>query len=108
MIFLLKNFIYFWFKYEAMRYKNLIIKCKNNQEFVELQKHLFRLSYSWCDYGNKNRQIKNRGDNYSILIQNDDRIRRPINEEEEFKLYKVTDFIRLIRKEKLKRINNEG
>ncbi len=88
-----------------MRYKNIIIKCKDNKEFSDLQKHLFRLSYSWCDYGNKNRHIKSRDDNYSILIQSDDRIRRPIIPDE-FNLYKVVDFIRIIRKEKLKKINN--
>jgi hypothetical protein len=97
-----------------MRYKNIIIRCKNNQEFIELQKHLFRLSYSWCDYGNKNRQIKNGTKNIEfngircylhILIQNDDRIRRPIIPDE-LELYKKVDFIKILRKEKLKRINN--
>lgn len=104
MIFLLKNFIYFCSKYETMRYKNIIIKCKNSDEFIELQKHLFRLSYSWCDYGNTHRHIK-KYEHCSILIKNDDRIRRPIIPDE-LELYKVIDFTKIIRKEKLKRINN--
>ena len=99
MIFLLKNFIYIWSKYEIMRYKDIIIKCKNNQEFIELQKHLFRLSYSWWDYDNKNRQIKKgtniefKGYHFHILIKNDDRIRRTIIPNE-LELYKIVDFTR--------------
>jgi hypothetical protein len=93
-----------------MRYKNVIITCKNNKDFIELQKHLFRLSYSWFDDGNKNRQIK-RGryeerDIFPILIQNDDRMLVPISKET-FELYKVINFIRLIRNEKLKKLNND-
>jgi len=89
-----------------MRYKNLIIKCKNNQEFVELQKYLFRLSYSWFEYdNNKNRQIKKWYIGCYILIKNDDRIRRPIIPDE-LELYKIVDFTKMIRKEKLKKINN--
>lgn len=97
-----------------MRYKNIIIKCKNNQEFIELQRYLFKMKYSWFDYGNKNRQIKqsyngsrsfNESRSFCALIQNDDRIRVPISPEE-FDLYKIVDFKQLIRKEKLKKINN--
>ena len=89
-----------------MRYKNIIIKCKDNKEFVDLQKHLFRLSYNWLDVaGSRNRQIQDwYTEDCSILIKTDDRIRRPIIPDE-FNLYKVVDFIRIIRKEKLKKIN---
>jgi len=43
-----------------MKYSEIIIKCKNADEFVGLQKYLFKL-YSWRDNGLKHHHIKNFG-----------------------------------------------
>jgi len=95
-----------------MRYKNIIIKSKNVEEFIQLQKHLFKLSYSWYDYGNKNRQIK-KIKHYDVLIQNDDRMIKVMGLDDWSPIplpnidnCKIVDFVQLVRKEKLKKINN--
>ena len=90
-----------------MRYKNIIIQCKDNKEFSELQKYLFKLSYNWYDYGNRNRLIK-KFSNYGILIQTDDRMIKVVDLDD-FNgncEYNILNFAQLIRNEKLKRIKS--
>ena len=41
-----------------MRYKKLIIKYNNIDEFVKIQKHLFFYKYSWCLNNIRSHQIK--------------------------------------------------
>lgn len=89
-----------------MRYKNIIIQCKDNKEFSELQNYLFKLSYNWLDHASntRNNQVRKSFAIFSVLIQNSDTMRYPMPED--FELYKVVNFTQLIRNEKLKRINN--
>lgn len=89
-----------------MRYKNVIIQCKDNKEFSELQNYLFKLSYNWFDHASRtrNNQVKKSFAIFSVLIQNSDTMRYPMPAD--FESYKVVNFTQLIRNEKLKRINN--
>lgn len=71
-----------------MKYKNLVIKCKNNEELIKLQKHLFTYKYAWFDNSCRNRKLK-KPINLSgqsiisyIVIQSDDIIEIVFDEKE--------------------------
>lgn len=96
-----------------MRYKNLIIKCTNEDEFVSLQRHLFKYNYSWYLGYQRHRQIKRYYNNFYktvyVIIDNDDsmifivdlkHLAKPIS------TYKQIDYKQMLRKDKLKKINN--
>lgn len=88
-----------------MKYKNIIIKCSNNQELISLQKHLFEYKYVWLDSGIRNRQIKKR-DNTCVIINNDDILTLFLTEVNFAPSnYKIINYIKFIRKHKLQKIN---
>ena len=92
-----------------MKYKNLVIKCKNVEELIKLQKHLFEYKYAWFDNSCRNRSLKKIEDTSYVTIQNDDILRLNIigvgNPP-----FKTIDYIsfekKFERRLKLKKINN--
>lgn len=95
-----------------MRYKNLIIKCSDIDEIKKLQKYLFRYSYTWCeDNGLRHHHIKKLNPLFfSIVIHNDDVlyfVNNDLLNNDRYSKYKTTYFAKLLRKDKLIKINNE-
>jgi len=102
-----------------MRYKKLIIKYNNIDEFVKIQKHLFLYKYSWCLNNIRSHQIKKKPYYYAngliasgtgyIVIGNDDILNNvhSLTVLDSFNYKIVYDFMKQIeRKAKIKKINN--
>jgi hypothetical protein len=53
-----------------MKYSNV----KNRNEFVYLQKYLFKYKYAWMDNGYRHRHIKKNEGISFIIINSDDRL----------------------------------
>jgi hypothetical protein len=108
-----------------MKYKNLIIKCNNEEEFKKLQKHLFYYKYSWIDNNIRNHIILNikkfaffgsqKINQIYVVIRNDDILQWDYRENiilallEESNLfnYKLINYTAFERSLKIKKIKNE-
>jgi hypothetical protein len=92
-----------------MKYKNLVIKCKNVEELIKLQKHLFEYKYAWFDYS-RNRSFKKFKNISYVVIQNDDILKVFAYDPVFVGSYAMIDYIsfekKFERKLKLKKINN--
>ena len=90
-----------------MKYKNIVIKCKNVEELIKLQKHLFAYKYAWFDES-RNRGLKRVQDTSYITIQNDDILRISVIQVNV--KFKTIDYIsfekKFERRLKLKKIND--
>jgi hypothetical protein len=96
-----------------MKYKNTIITCNNEDEFIFAQKHLFSYKYTWITEDDvRHRHLQKFTRETYIRIDNDDELillRFPAKHNQFFKQsttnYIFIDCAKLIRKYKMKKIS---
>lgn len=99
-----------------MKYKNTIITCKNQDELLFAQKHLFLYKYTWTtEDGTRHKCLKNFTRETYIRIDSDDILeilKYPAKNNQFFKQstvdYNFIDCATIIRKNKIKKINESN
>jgi len=99
-----------------MKYKNTIITCNNEDEFIFAQKHLFSYKYTWrTEDGVRHRHLKKFTRETYIRIDSGDELfllKSPAKNNQFFKQstvdYNFINCSMLIRKNKIKKINESN